>query len=366
MAGALWNSMIVPFLKTPIYGAVWYQGESDCQGVFPGATHSESTNYACTFPSMISSWRKNWFRSSGGQTDPTFPFGFVQLSTWDNGMNSTCGDRPACNPHPKSHDDCPQNSCDVAVVRWGQTGNVGYVPNSKMIKTFMSVAVDQGDGELKSKNPWSDIHTRNKRVIGERLALAGQAVAYPTITKTPWEATTGPLPLSAAAVAPLSTPLRLQNSSDVRNHRMAAENSGSAAAGGGGGQAAAGDAAVVAVMFKTFGGLMSLELRTAVGFELSPHPCNLSFPNGPMTGEGWQPAAILAPAGAFNIGSNVDISGNTVHVSSAAGMPGAKCIRYNWYNGVCAAKTGTGLCAIYGAYNGGEALPAPPFILDVV
>ncbi len=27
----LWNAMIVPFLRTPIYGVIWYQGEADAQ-----------------------------------------------------------------------------------------------------------------------------------------------------------------------------------------------------------------------------------------------------------------------------------------------------------------------------------------------
>ena len=43
----------------------------------------------------------------------------MQLSTWDDTQNSTCGDR-----HGTTND----RSCDIAVVRWGQTANVGSVP----------------------------------------------------------------------------------------------------------------------------------------------------------------------------------------------------------------------------------------------
>jgi hypothetical protein len=53
-----------------IFGAVFYQGESDC-GKGPAA------RYSCNFPAMIEDWRKQWHSMSG--TDPAFPFGFVQV-----------------------------------------------------------------------------------------------------------------------------------------------------------------------------------------------------------------------------------------------------------------------------------------------
>ena len=36
----LWNSMIVPFLRSAIYGVIWYQGETDT--IAP-------TSYECTY-----------------------------------------------------------------------------------------------------------------------------------------------------------------------------------------------------------------------------------------------------------------------------------------------------------------------------
>jgi len=35
--------------------------------------------YNCTFPAMIKDWRKSWTEGTSGQTDPEFPFGFVQV-----------------------------------------------------------------------------------------------------------------------------------------------------------------------------------------------------------------------------------------------------------------------------------------------
>ena len=50
------------------------QGESDA--THPGGTYD---GYNCTFPAMIEGWRELWSAGTGGQTDSTFPFGFVQL-----------------------------------------------------------------------------------------------------------------------------------------------------------------------------------------------------------------------------------------------------------------------------------------------
>lgn len=39
--------------------------------------------YNCTFPAMIDDWRAK-FSAQSGQTDPGFPFGFVQVSSMDH------------------------------------------------------------------------------------------------------------------------------------------------------------------------------------------------------------------------------------------------------------------------------------------
>lgn len=73
----LWNAMMYPLLNMSIYGAIWYQGE---------ANSGDPAKYNCTFPAMISDWRSKWNEATGGSTDMTFPFGFVQV-------NSHCHDQ---------------------------------------------------------------------------------------------------------------------------------------------------------------------------------------------------------------------------------------------------------------------------------
>ncbi|XP_053388661.1 sialate O-acetylesterase-like [Mercenaria mercenaria] len=109
--GALWNSMIHPYLSMTIKGAIWYQGEA-----FSG--HPDL--YACQFPAMINDWRKKFHANSDGETSDHFPFGFVQLAPYRAG--NTIGGFPP--------------------TRWAQTTDVGYVPNINMPDTFMAVAID--------------------------------------------------------------------------------------------------------------------------------------------------------------------------------------------------------------------------------
>ncbi|KAK0044692.1 sialate O-acetylesterase [Biomphalaria pfeifferi] len=145
-SSVLWNSMIHPLLGMTIYGAIWYQGESDSGGV-------ARDKYNCTFPTMIKDWRSNWNRASNGQTSATFPFGFVQLAP----------------NHPS-----PGPTAGFADIRWHQTGDRGDVPNPGLPNVFMAVAMDLPD----FNSPYGSIHPRYKRDIGTRLALSGLAVAY--------------------------------------------------------------------------------------------------------------------------------------------------------------------------------------------
>ncbi|CAH1799067.1 unnamed protein product [Owenia fusiformis] len=152
----LWNSMIHPFLNMSIYGAIWYQGEANA-----GAPDT----YNCTFPTMIEDWRMKFHEATNGATDPYFPFGFVQLAAWREGKNYTHG---------------------FPDIRWHQTADVGYVPNYRMKKVFMAVAMDLPD----DTSPYSAIHPRDKQDVAQRLALSGLNIAYgkpttyhgPTIT----------------------------------------------------------------------------------------------------------------------------------------------------------------------------------------
>lgn len=140
----LWNSMIHPLLNMTIKGALWYQGEANAE--------YNQDKYNCSFPAMIDDWRMAFHQGSGGQTAPDFPFGFVQLSTYIK----------------SSKDDGFPN------IRWHQTADFGFVPNLRMKKTFMAVALDLPD----ATSPYGTIHPRDKQDVAYRLTLGARAVAY--------------------------------------------------------------------------------------------------------------------------------------------------------------------------------------------
>ncbi|XP_068096394.1 sialate O-acetylesterase isoform X2 [Hyperolius riggenbachi] len=140
----LWNAMVHPLLNMTIKGAIWYQGEQNT-GMNPNL-------YNCTFPALIQDWRRAFHEGSLGQTDPSFPFGFVQLSTY---LKS------------QPHDNYP-------VIRWHQTADYGFVPNPKMPNTFMAVAMDLGD----ETSPYGSVHPRDKQTVAYRLYLGARAIAY--------------------------------------------------------------------------------------------------------------------------------------------------------------------------------------------
>lgn len=141
---ALYNAMIHPFLNMTIYGAIWYQGEANAAAPF---------TYNCTFPAMIDDWRSKWFYGTDKLTDPEFPFGFVQLSSFYQKSKVADG---------------------FPVIRWAQTANYGYAPNLRERNVFMAVAMDLGNKSA----IYGSIHPPDKQDVGFRLALAGRAVAY--------------------------------------------------------------------------------------------------------------------------------------------------------------------------------------------
>lgn len=153
-ATVLYNAMIHPLLSMPIFGAIWYQGESN----------SGYTTYACMVKSMVSDWRQRWF-TRNPEMDATFSFGQVQLAP--NGNNDNVGGFPD--------------------VRWHQTDSLGYAPNANMDKIYVAVAADLPD----FNSPYGAIHPRYKRQIADRLALAAFQVAYGTTDNGIYQ---GPLP----------------------------------------------------------------------------------------------------------------------------------------------------------------------------
>ena len=128
----LYNAMIHPLQPYPLRGAIWYQGESNAYAV------EESLRYRTLFPALIKQWRAQW-------NAPALPFLWVQLASFGSGA-----DTPTQSPW--------------SVLRESQTATLSLPATGQV------VTIDIGDR--------ADIHPRNKRDVGQRLALAARHVAY--------------------------------------------------------------------------------------------------------------------------------------------------------------------------------------------
>ena len=126
----LYNGVLHPIIGYGIRGVIWYQGETNA---------SRAAAYNHLFPLMIKTWREHW-----NQGD--FPFYWAQLADFTN-------ERP----------ESQQNSW-WAEIREAQT-NALSLPN-----TGQAVIIDIGEGR--------DIHPRNKRTVGDRLARNALAKDY--------------------------------------------------------------------------------------------------------------------------------------------------------------------------------------------
>jgi len=125
----LFNSGIAPMLNYRIKGVVWYQGESNTSRAF------EHYNL---FKLLIKDWRQNWHQGN-------FPFLFVQLPNFvEVNVEDT--------------------KYDWAYFRESQLKALS-IPN-----TGMAVTIDVGE--------FNDIHPKDKKDVGYRLALAAEKVAY--------------------------------------------------------------------------------------------------------------------------------------------------------------------------------------------
>ena len=120
--GGLFNGMLAPVTSYAVRGAIWYQGESNAARAY---------QYRSLFPALIRDWRTKW------GSNP-FPFYFVQLPNF----------------HPRLSD--PDESA-WAELREAQARAL-TLPD-----TGMAVTIDVGDPD--------DIHPKNKREVGHRLAI---------------------------------------------------------------------------------------------------------------------------------------------------------------------------------------------------
>jgi sialate O-acetylesterase len=127
----LYNGMIAPLVPFALRGVIWYQGESNA---------GRYAEYHELFSAMIRNWRTVW-----NQGD--FPFLYVQLANF----------------LPVQTEPVQINAV-WPYIREAQTQTLTE-PN-----TAMAVITDAGDA--------NDIHPKDKKTVGERLALAARAKAY--------------------------------------------------------------------------------------------------------------------------------------------------------------------------------------------
>lgn len=124
----LYNGMIAPLTGLPIRGVIWYQGESN---------DYNPALYRTLFPNLISDWRARW--------NNEFSFYWVQLANY------------------RSIDKMPQDS-KWAEIREAQTQALS------LPKTGQAVTIDIGEAD--------DIHPKNKKDVGKRLALHALKLDY--------------------------------------------------------------------------------------------------------------------------------------------------------------------------------------------
>ena len=126
---SLYNGMINPLIPYAIRGVIWYQGESNA---------NRAVDYRIAFPLMISDWRNQWQRGD-------FSFYFCQLANFKDKVN-----QPTDQNWP--------------LLREAQE-KAFALPN-----TGEAILIDVGES--------ADIHPRNKKDPGERLARVALAKDY--------------------------------------------------------------------------------------------------------------------------------------------------------------------------------------------
>lgn len=130
----LYNAMIHPIGRFAIKGVIFYQGESNAM---------RADQYRKLFPDAIRVWREDIWEQ------PDLPFLFVQLAAF--------GD-PQTEPSEWSGWSFPELR-EAQLMTWQNTDH-----------TAMASAVDVGEAE--------DIHPKDKKTVGQRLALAAMNQVY--------------------------------------------------------------------------------------------------------------------------------------------------------------------------------------------
>jgi len=124
-----YDGMVNPVIPYGIKGVIWYQGESNAY---------KPDQYRKLFPLLMEEWRNKWNRKD-------LPFLFVQLANFAE---------PFDNP-----------PVTFIELRESQLYVWKTVPNTGMV-----VAIDIGDSK--------DVHPKNKKDVGYRLALFAKGIVY--------------------------------------------------------------------------------------------------------------------------------------------------------------------------------------------
>jgi sialate O-acetylesterase len=130
----LYNAMIAPLAGCAMRGALWYQGESN----------RSDTNYDAKMSALVGGWRKLW-------NEGNFPFYFVQIAPFTYIKELT------------------NYSADTDPLPWfwlQQSRAARQIKNTGMIVTTDLV------------DDLNDIHPRNKKEVGHRLALLARNKTY--------------------------------------------------------------------------------------------------------------------------------------------------------------------------------------------
>lgn len=129
--GVMYNSMLFPVAGYTARGFLWNQGESNVGG---------HDYYPYRQNDMVEHWRSLW-------KNPDMQFYFVELPGWDYG---------------------DVNRTDAAFFREAQHKAEEITPGSHIVCTSDLVYPDEPD----------DIHARNKRDLGKRLAASAASFSY--------------------------------------------------------------------------------------------------------------------------------------------------------------------------------------------
>ncbi|MDF1862702.1 MAG: sialate O-acetylesterase [Verrucomicrobiales bacterium] len=131
-----YNAMVAPLQPYAIRGAIWYQGEANSRVPF-------YSGYKDLMFALVEDWRADWAGASGGLIERRdFPFYLVQLPNFAGGS-------------PEGWPGIREQMLHF----WQEGKNTGMV-----------VAIDKGEA--------NDIHPRDKKPVGERLARFARADTY--------------------------------------------------------------------------------------------------------------------------------------------------------------------------------------------